>query len=542
MSINKRLLSLRWGVALLMCTGLMHAASVGAQARRAVPETKFDVLIRGARVLDGTGTPWYYADVALIADRIAAVGKLDGASVTRVIDATDLYLAPGFIDAHSHAWPTIGERVHASAEPLLTQGITTVFVNPDGGGPIDLQQQRATIEKAAPGVNVAMLVPHNAVRTEVLGYQDRAPDAAELARMQSLVRQGMQAGAYGLSAGPFYTPGNFSKTPEHIALARVAAEFDGIYTSHIRDESRYNIGLLSAVDEVIEIAREARLPGIVTHIKASTPACWGMSADVIRRIDAARDAGVQVFADHYPYEASATSLSAIVVPAWAMEGGRDGFQKRLADPAQRQKIRAGIAENLQRRGGAGLILISAYEPDRSIEGLRLDAVAKRRAQDPVDAALELVARGGADIFSFTMSDADLRAFMSQPWTMTSTDGELVGADEGITHPRAYGTFPRKLRRYVFDEKVLTLEQAVHSMTGLTASILRLRDRGEVRVGARADLVVFDPRTLRDNATYENPRQLSTGMRFVIVNGALVLSEGRVTEVRAGRVLSKLAAD
>jgi N-acyl-D-amino-acid deacylase len=503
----------------------------------------YDLVIRGARVLDGTGSPWYYADVAVSGDRIVAVGKLPAnVSAKRIIDAAGHYLTPGFIDAHSHAWPGIGEAERASAEPLLTQGITTVVANPDGSGAIDLRQQRAAIEKVRPGVNVALLVPHNAVRIAVMSYANRAPDAAELGQMQALVRQGMKEGALGLSAGPFYTPGNFSKTDEHIALAKVAAEFDGIYTSHIRDESRYNIGLLAAVDEVIQVAREARLPGIVTHIKASTPSCWGMSADVIRNINAARAAGVEVFADHYPYEASSTSLDAALVPPWAMAGGYSAFKKRLADPKIKEKLRADMAENLELRGGAASLLITAYSADPTLQGLKLDAIAKQRGIDAVDAAMAILAKGSAIVISFNMSDTDLRAFMSQPWTMTSTDGALPSPSQGMPHPRSYGTFPKKLRRYVLDEPVMSIERAVHSMTGLTASIMRLRDRGLIRVGARADLVVFDPATVRDNATYENARQLSSGVNFVVVNGVLALSDGRITENRGGRVLARVDAE
>ena len=520
--------------------GWLMLVAFGADAASDAPT--YDLVIRGARLLDGTGSPWYFADVGVVDDRIVAVGKLPAeVNAKRTIDASGQYLAPGFIDAHSHAWPGIGDAEQANAESLLTQGITTVVANPDGGGPIDLKQQRATIENARPGVNVALLVPHNGVRIEVLGYANRAPDAAELVRMEAIVRQGMEAGALGLSAGPFYTPGNFSKTDEHVALAKVAAEFDGIYTSHIRDESRYNIGLLAAVDEVIQIAREARLPGIVTHIKASTPACWGMSADVIRNINAARAAGVEVFADHYPYDASSTSLAAAVVPPWAMEGGDSALNKRLKDRKLREKIRADVAENIEKRGGAPTFLITAYRTDPKLQGLKLDAIAKQRHLEPVDVALEMIAKGSPNIVSFNMSDADLRAFMSQPWTMTSTDGSLISPAQGIPHPRAYGTFPRKLRRYVLDDSVLSIEQAVHSMTGLTASIMRLRDRGQVRVGARADLVVFDPATVRDNATYDNPRQLSSGVNFVVVNGVVAVSEGRMSGSRTGQVLSRVTA-
>jgi len=501
----------------------------------------FDVLIRGGRVLDGSGTPWFYADVALNGERIAAVGKLPEATAKLVVDARGLYVSPGFIDGHSHAGPALARNAAlASAAPILTQGITTVFVNHDGGGPSDLVAQRHALEANPLGVNVAQLIGHNSVRTAVLDLADRAPNNAELARMATLVRRGMEAGAFGLSAGPFYTPGNFSKTEEHIELARVAAEFDGFYTSHVRDEGDYTIGVVAAVDEVIRVAREARLPGIVTHIKTLGPRVWGLSGEIIRRINVARAEGVELFADHYPYEASATALTAALVPAWAQEGGAGALKGRLANPEMLGRVRREMIENLARRAGAENIQIRTFTPDRTLEGLRLDAIARKQLIEPVDAAIELIRAGGASIVSFNMDERDLRAFMTQPWTMTCSDGELVALGEGVPHPRSYGPFPRKIRRYVVEEKILTLEQAVHSMTGLPATVFRLRDRGAIRVGAVADIAVFDLAAVRDRATYTQPHQLSEGMKRVFVNGHLSLVDGELTAERAGRVLLRNA--
>jgi N-acyl-D-amino-acid deacylase len=499
----------------------------------------FDVLIRGGRLLDGTGAPWRYADVALVGDRIAAVGLIDAAAGARtVIDARGLYVAPGFIDPHSHAGPALAKRELAGAEPLLAQGVTTVFINPDGGGPPDLAPQLAAIALAGPGVNAAPMIGHNAVRIAVLGYDNRAPTEAELERMRALVRAAMQAGAFAFSSGPFYTPGNFSKTDELVALAKVAAEFGGFYTSHIRDEGDYGIGLVAAVDEVITVAREAKLPGVVTHIKALGPHVWGLSAEVIKQIDAARAAGVEVWADQYPYDASSTGLGAALLPPWAQEGGVGALRARLANPEQRAKIRGEMLANLERRAGPGALMFRRYPPDPSIEGKRLNAVALARGLEPVDLAITLLQKGSPDIISFNMRDDDVVAFMRQPWTMTCSDGDLVKFGEGVPHPRGYGTFPRKLKLYALDRGVISLERAVQSMTSQPAAIFHVKDRGEVRPGALADLAIFDPEAVRETSTYEKPHAIAEGMRWVFVNGRAAIADGKFLDARAGRVLSR----
>jgi len=499
---------------------------------------QYDVVVRGGRLLDGTGNPWRRADLAISGDSIAAVGDLKGVTGLREIDATGLYVAPGFIDVHSHAGPGLATPSLSHARPLLAQGVTTVFVNPDGGGPVDLSTQRAALERDGLGVNVALLVPHGSVREEVLGMQDRAPTLRELQMMRDLVRGGMEEGAFGLSSGLYYAPGSYSTTEEVIELAKVAAEYGGAYTSHIRDEADYNIGVVAAVDEVIRIAREAGLRGVVSHIKALGPRVWGFSQAIVLRIEQARAQGIEVFADQYPYSASGTGITGALIPRWAQVGGRDSLLARLRRPNDRATVRADVIENLDRRGGAAQLQFQRYAPDPSIEGRSLQSVADERGQAPADLALQLLERGDAGLVSFNMSDADIETFMKQPWMMTCSDGGLVEMNIGVPHPRYYGSFSRKIRKYVVEDSVITLEVAIRSMTSLPASVFRVQHRGMLRVGERADVVVFDIARLRDRATYDQPHQLSEGMVHVFVNGRAAVSDGQFTGQLAGRVLTR----
>lgn len=498
---------------------------------------EYDLLIRGGRVLDGTGNPWYYADIGISGDRIVAMGRLGDAHARRVVDASGLYVAPGFIDVHSHASGGLTRQGLSGARPQLAQGVTTVFINPDGGGAVDMVRQRAELLEHGLGINVAQMVPHGAVRSAVIGSADRAPTAAEMSRMETLVREGMEAGAFGLSSGPYYAPGSFAKTDELVRLARVAATFGGVYSSHIRDEADYSIGVVAAVDEVIQVAREAQLPGIVTHIKALGPRVWGFAGALVSRIQRARDAGIEVFADQYPYEASSTNLAAALLPRWAQAGGGDSLRARLADRAVRARIRTEVLDNLDRRGGADRIQFAAWS-DHSVEGLTLAQYAEREKLHAADAALRMLETESPTIVSFNMDDSDIELLMRQPWTMTSSDGTLVEMGDGVPHPRAYGSFPRKLRVYAAERKVVTLEEAIRSMTSLPAAVMRLADRGELRAGAFADIVVFDLGRVRDTATYREPHQLAEGMVHVLVNGRFAIDGGSFGETRHGRVLSR----
>ena len=532
---------------LLTTASLAFLATPGdafGQERRQAPAPHadtagpFDVLIRGGRVLDGTGNPWVKADVGIRGDRIVAIGNLTGAVATTVLDADGRYVAPGFIDTHSHAGGALATPELSPAEPLLAQGITTVFVNPDGGGAADIAKQRQALASRGTGVNVALMVPHGAVRGAVIGADDRAPTAGELRRMEAMVQQGMEAGAFALSSGPFYAPGSFARTDELVALARVAARYGAPYQSHIRDESDYTIGLLAAVEEVITVAREANTRGVVTHIKALGPNVWGFSAAIVQRIDRAREAGIEVFADQYPYEASQTSLGAALVPRWAQAGGNAAFLQRLADPAQRARIVREMQENLARRGGAGRIQIARWGPDSSVEGRTLAQIAGARSADPVETALSMLERADAGIVSFNMHDEDIERLMRQPWTMTASDGALTRMGDGVPHPRGNGAFARKLRKYVVEDAVVGLADAVRSMTSLPATVYRMDDRGVLRPGAYADVVVFDLAAVRDRATFENPHQLAEGVVHVLVNGRTAWRDGRLVAEKHGQVLTR----
>ena len=496
------------------------------------------VLIRNGRVMDGSGNPWIHADVLLRGDRIAAVGPLGDVDADEVIDATGLYVTPGFIDTHSHSGPGLATPGLSHAEPLLAMGLTTVFINPDGGGPVDLAAQRAALLADGLGVNAAQLVPHGSVRREVLGEADRHATPAELDRMRALVVDGMEEGAWGLSSGTYYVPGSYAPPEEIEELAEEVAPYGGAYTSHHRDESTYSIGLIASVEEVINVGRVAGIPTVLTHVKALGPMVWGYGAAIVQRVERARAEGVQVFADQYPYTASSTGLGAALLPRWSQAGGRDSLMARMDAPATMARIREGMVDGLARRGGADRIQFRRHRPDPSIEGKLLSQVAAERGQDPIDTAIDLLREGGPGIVSFNMHDDDVETLMAQPWTMTSSDGDLVPMAEGVPHPRAYGAFARKLRAYVVEEGVVTLEDAIRSMTSLPALVFGMPDRGALRAGAAADVVVFDLGRVRDVATFTDPHRYSEGMVHVFVNGRAAIRDGAFTGERPGRVLRK----
>ncbi|MDE3262770.1 MAG: amidohydrolase family protein [Acidobacteriota bacterium] len=447
------------------------------------------VLFRGGQILDGTGNPWVRGDVLVVGDRIARVGVIPAAEIpadTREVDAAGLTVMPGFIDPHSHAGPGLATPELRVGEPVIRQGITTVMVNPDGGGDVDLAEQRRRFEEGGIGVHVALMIGHGAVRREVLGMEDRPPTGEELERMAGLVRAGMDAGAFGMTGGLYYAPGSYAANDEVVRLAAEIAPF-GAFVSHIRDESDYNIGLVAAVEEVIEVAEAQGIRGVVTHFKALGPPVWGLSREATAAIDAARARGVEVFADQYPYEASGTSIVGALVPRWAlagetMPGMPSPLQNRLANPRERSRLRADMLVALERRGGAETLLLSRHRADTSLEGRYLSDLAEEWDLEPIDAALRLLDAGGAGLVSFNMSEEDIAHIMTREWTMASSDGGLVPAGEGRPHPRFYGAFPRRIARYVREREVLTLAEAVRGMTSLPATVFRMHDRGQIAPG------------------------------------------------------------
>ena len=501
----------------------------------AAQQPAFELLIVNGRMLDGTGNPWMGLDIGVRDGRIAALGRLAGTAATRTIDAGGRFVTPGFVDVHSHAREGLEGELNR-AEPLLAQGITTAMLNPDGGGPVNVAATRASLERRGIGVNAALFVPHGSIRQQVLGMEDRAPTAAELGKMVALVHAGMNAGGIGLSTGLYYAPGSYAQTEEVIALAKAASDHGGVYSSHIRDEGDYTIGVVAAVEEVIRIAEEGKLPGVVSHMKALGQASWGLSLASLMRIDAARARGVQVWADQYPYEASGTSITGALVPRWAQVGGDEALRKRALG-AERGKLREEIRQNIARRGGAAALQISRFAPDPSIEGKTIGDLARSSGESPEEVALDLLARGGAGLVSFNMSERDIEQIMTQPYTMTSTDGDLVPLGEGKPHPRAYGAFARKLRLYVRERHVIDWPFAIRSMTHLPAMVFGLKDRGQLRAGAWADILVFDPEKVADKATYSDPHHLSEGFDTILVNGVLVRDEGKFTGALAGKIVS-----
>lgn len=511
-----------------------------ATARQRQVETEpFDLVIRNGRVLDGAGNPWIRADVGIRGDRIVAIGDLSDRAATRVLDAKDRYVAPGFVDVHSHAGEGLTRDDLKQGQPLLAQGVTTILANPDGGGPVDLAAQRAGFERRGIGLNVGLLIGHGEVREAVLGMADRAPTPDELVKMRGLVDRAMREGAFGLSTGLFYAPGSYATTDEVIELMKVVAPFGGVHTSHMRDESDYGAGVVASVDEIIRIADATNTIGVVSHMKALGPGAWGLSVACGLRIDRARARGVQVFADQYPYEASSTSLVGAVVPRWVEAGGRAAMQARLANAADRARMLPEIRANIARRGGPATLVVAFYRPERAYEGKSLADIAEALTVPPEEAVVNLVARGDVSIVSFNMSEDDIEFIMRQPWTMTSSDGGLVGMGEGRPHPRNNGSHARKLARYVRERKTIGLEAAIRSMTSLPALVFHLADRGTIREGAFADVVVFDPATIRDKATYMDPHQLATGVAATIVNGTVVYEGGTFSDTLPGRVLRRV---
>lgn len=539
------------------------AAEPAASARGAAPQ--FDLLIHGGEVIDGTGAPRFRADVGIRGDTIVAVGHLDPRKAAMRIDATGRVVTPGFIDllGNSEGAVLIDPRV----EGKVRQGITTeVTGEGHSPGPIDdamaaemnrtrppgfpevrwrsLAEYMSFLEGRGSAINFAFYVGATNAREIVLGDDPRAPTSAELQQMKEIVATAMQQGAVGLSSALIYRPGSSASTEELIALARVAGEYGGSYWTHMRNEADR---IDEAIDEAVRIGREARLPVNVFHLKIGGTKNRGKMSQIVRKLEAARAAGVDIAANVYPYTATSTDLTSIV-PKWALEGGYLAFVARLRDPAQRARIRTEIEAGafVQRYDGGKKILVRRI-PDGRLKHLEkryLSDAARELNTDPIDAALRIFESTSASPTGiyFSLEEEDLRVALSQPWVALGSDsGSVVGtARQSGAHPRAYGTFPRVLGHYVRDVKLFTLEEAVRKVTSLAAARAGLRDRGIIRSGMKADVVVFDPDEIRDRSTYEDPHHFSVGIDHVIVNGAPVLRDGTMTGKLPGRVLRRAA--
>ena len=551
---------------LALCVLVAAAGLLGV--RYLTGESGYDLLIINGRLLDGSGSPWYDGSVAVKDGKIAAVGRLPYGAVQRVIDAGGMTVAPGFIDLHSHSDYTL--LVDGNGESKIRQGVTTeILGESESAGPIlgpavpefdkeitrygisrdwtTLGEYFARVERQGTSVNIASYVGSGQVRMDVMGNVNRAPTAEEMQKMKYLVDQTMRQGALGLSSGLIYPPNSFATTDELIELAKVAAHFGGIYTSHIRGESDH---WKRAVDEAIEIGEKAHLPVQILHFKVDGQANWGKMAQQIAEVQAARDRGVDITVNQYPYTASMTGLQ-MCIPAKYLEGTSEQVVERLKNPQVRAEIRQAIASGLPGwednevksvGGWHGVLVASLQKPEnKPYEGKRMDEVAKAMGKDPLDALCDLlISEGGsAGAVYFGMSEADVELAMKQPWLGVGSDGTAVSPAMtfvGKPHPRFYGTFPRVLGVYVRERNVLTLPDAIRKMTSFPAQIIGLADRGLLRPGMAADITIFDPKTVSDKATFEDPLQYPVGIPYVIVNGVVVIDQGQHTGAKPGRVL------
>jgi N-acyl-D-amino-acid deacylase len=493
----------------------------------------YDLVIRNGRVIDGTGNPAYFADVAVKDGRIVVIGKVSGIATTEV-DAKGLVVAPGFIDVHTHAENVVS---NPRAENFVRMGVTTIVTGNCGGSALNVAGFFQRIEETKVSVNVATLIGHNTVRSNAMGGSvNRPPTDEELAKMKSLVEQAMKDGAVGISTGLIYLPGVFAKTEEIIELAKVASAYNGIYASHIRGEGTT---ILNSLNELFRIAREAKIRAEISHVKLSGKAAWGRTNEVIVAIEKARAEGLDVTQDQYVYTASSTGISQLI-PASAREGGRAKLAERINNPDEKAKIVAQMKENLQRGGRDSYeyAVIASYRADKSLNGKNIAEAAKiKRGSDSLDDQIELILEiektGGASGVFHGINEDDLQKLLQHPNTMIASDSGVRGLGEDVPHPRGYGNNARVLARYVRELKLLRLEDAIRRMTSLPATTFRLKERGVLREGVWADIVVFDPEKIQDVATFNDPHHYATGIVHVFVNGVAVVKDGEHTDAKPG---------
>lgn len=507
-----------------------------------------DILLVGGTIIDGSGSPGTPGDVAIRRNKIVAVGQFETGHVGRTISCAGLIVAPGFIDLHNHSDssvtvkdPQTGESKASrsiladatrSAACYLTQGCTTIVTGNCGGGAVDVDDYYAALEASHPGVNVAHLLPQGALRGRVIGLTRRRPTAEELRAMREHASRAMKAGAWGMSTGLQYVPGSFADVEELGAIAEVVGEWDGFYASHIRDEGDR---LIESIQEAIEVGRLGRLPVHISHLKASKRPNWGKVRAAAELIEKVRAEGRRVTADQYPYDASSTSITAMLLPDREREGGTRAVIERLNDPNQLPRLQAIIEKSLEARGR---IMVASCPKHPTWVGRMIRDVAADEQREPVEVALDILRSGSEQGVSFSMDDRDVRYVMTLPWAATASDGSTKIDNGTRPHPRSYGTFPRRIGRFAIEESTVPVELAIRSASGLPADILGLSDRGYLRPGYIADIAVFDPDTFRDHATFQSPFEFSTGVRCVLVNGQLAIDEGELAITNAGLALRK----
>jgi N-acyl-D-amino-acid deacylase len=504
------------------------------------PPARYDLAIVGGRVLDGSGAPPRRADVAIVKDHVAGVGTVAAQDAREVIDAQGLIVAPGFIDVHTHADDLEGQPL---AENFVRMGVTTIVAGNCGSSALDIGEALNAITRSGAAINFATLIGHNTVRSAVMGSENRLPTIPDLAKMRSLVWRGMADGAVGFSTGLQYVPGTYAKAPEVIDLARVAGNAGGVYATHMRNEGTE---LEAAVEESIRVGFTTGARVQISHLKVDSPSRWGASAAALKLVDDARAAGVRVQADQYAYTAAASSLS-IRFPSWALEGGSARVRERLEDPAIWARVRKEMEGLLAERGFTDLswAAVASYRADPSLNGLSMKQVAEKMigrgdADAQLEAALRMMVAGGASMVYHLMGEEDIARIMRHPMVAFASDAGVLTPGSGVPHPRGYGNTVRVLGEYVRERKVIPLEEAVRKMTSLPAAHFGFEGRGVIRAGAAADLVVFDPATVKDVATYAAPHAFPTGVPHVLVNGQFVVRSGSSTAARPGQVLRRQA--
>jgi len=496
-----------------------------------------DIMIKHAKLIDGTGNSWVYADIAIKDGKIAAIGHLGNYTAHKIIDGSGLIAAPGFIDVHTHIEGD--EKKNPWASNFIYDGVTTVVTGNCGSSNVDIKKYFLMLDSVKTSINIATLIGHNDVRKAAMGSANRDPSAAEMQKMEGIVEQAMKDGAVGFSTGLIYIPGTYSKTEEVVGLAKVAAKYNGVYASHIRNEAD---SVTEAIEEALHVGRENKMPVEISHFKLSGQNNWGRSKETLPMIIKARDEGLDVTIDQYPYTASSTNLGTLL-PDWVLADGQDSINARLNDPKQLKAVVDYMLEHLKKRKlkHFSYPVVAYFRADTTLNGKSIEEVnlikgKKHEAKEEALTVCEMIKQGGAGMVFHGMSDDDVKAIMKYPYNMFASDAGIRLFGVGSPHPRGYGTNARVLSKYVRDEKVISLEEAIRRMTSLPAQKFQLKDRGLIREGYAADIVLFDEKEVKDQSTYEKPHQYSTGFKYVIVNGQVCVEDGKQNDVRSGKVL------
>jgi N-acyl-D-amino-acid deacylase len=500
-------------------------------------EPEFDIAIINGRIVDGTGNPWFYGSVAIKGDRIVKVGAVDAQRAARVIDAKGMVVAPGFIDVHTHVEGSLADV--PTADNFIFMGVTSLVTGNCGSSSLQVGDFLSKLEAKGISVNIATLIGHGSLRREVMKEEARDPSADELDRMRAIVDRAMRDGAVGMSTGLIYVPGTYAKTAEVADLARVVARYGGVYATHMRDEGNQ---VTDSIKEALTIGEQAGLPVEISHFKVSSKKRWGDSRVTCQMVADARARGQQVTVDQYVYTASSTSLNTLL-PTWALEGGRDKAKARLDDPATRAKIRAEMIQSLGKNGfkDFSYAVVAGYQPEPAYEGKNISEITRlaRGKSGPNEEAEQIIAMylaGSAGMIFHKMSELDVERIVAQPYTMIASDSGVIRMNSGVPHPRGYGNNARVIATYVREKKLIGLEDAVRKMTSLPAATFRLWDRGLLRPGMAADIVIFDENKVTDRASFDKPHQYAEGFAVVLVNGRVVIDGGKHTGATPGRAL------